>query len=161
MGLAVAHALAARTTWTVHLVDLRPPSDSTFLGTHRHFHPVDLTDYHALATVFKAIYAHQSRVDFVFANAGTIEKSPSMLELEVGEDDDDRAPPEPSFGVLDVNLRGCVNTVHLARHFIVKGKRKEKGERGSIVVNASVSSFWPTYWAPVYTASKCKSAVSH
>lgn len=58
-------------------------------------------------------------------------------------------PPPPNFIALEVNVKGCINAVHVGRHYIDLSP-----EKGSIVVNASCSSFWPTYFVPVYTASK-------
>lgn len=64
----------------------------------------------------------------------------------------DEPPPPPDFYAVDVNIKGTINTVHLARHYIARSAQRG----GSIVVTGSCSSVWPTYWAPVYTTSKCK-----
>lgn len=74
---------------------------------------------------------------------------------EEGEDDEEAAlpPPRPDYTAIEVNLQGAVDTVHLARHYMLRSPEKDKG---AIVITASCSSVWPTYWAPIYSASKCK-----
>lgn len=66
-------------------------------------------------------------------------------------------PPQPDYAPIDVNLRGAVDTLYLARHFMLRSPEPDKG---AIVVTASCSSVWPTFWAPIYTASKCKLTVN-
>lgn len=62
----------------------------------------------------------------------------------------DEPPPPPDYVTVDVNLKGAINTVHLARHYLARSP-----EKGSVVITASCSSFWPAYRVPIYTASKC------
>lgn len=85
-------------------------------------------------------------MDFVHANGGIFERS-NMYEMKSDTDD---PPPQPDFTSIEVNLVGTINTVHLARHFMLRSPQK-----GSIVITGSCSSVWPTYFAPIYTASKC------
>lgn len=98
----------------------------------------------------------------MFANAGLIEKNvmfdlskPSLPAGQTQEGDDEEVlpPPRPDYTAIEVNLQGAVDTVHLARHYMLRSPEKEKG---AIVITASCSSVWPTYWAPIYSASKCK-----
>lgn len=104
----------------------------------------------------------------MFANAGLIEKSvmfdlskPSLLlsssssaRDEDEEEEEVLPPPRPDYTAIEVNLQGAIDTVHLARHYMLRSPEKEKG---AIVITASCSSVWPTYWAPIYSASKCES----
>ncbi|KAK7733094.1 hypothetical protein SLS53_008282 [Cytospora paraplurivora] len=149
MGLAVAQALAAQGGWQIHILDLKVDEGNQAAHSlpQTTFHRVDLVNYEEVAAAFKAAFvAGGNRLDFVFANAGTIERSNSCL---LARSDTLDAPPPPDFLAVDVNLRGGINTVHAAVHYL--GLSPEKG---SIVVTGSCSSFWPTYWAPIYTASK-------
>lgn len=135
------------------------------------YHQADVADYAQLAAVFRAAFlggdGGQRRLDWVFANAGVFERTKYFADddeppsKDRGDDNDEPPPPPPDYKALEVNLQGAVNTVHLARHYISRstaaggGEVEGEGGSGSIVVTASCSSFWPTYWAPIYTASKC------
>lgn len=159
MGLAVAQALAAQGTWFIHLVDIKADEGEQAardLGPNATFHCVNLRNYDALAAVFKAAYLDNGRrrLDFVFANAGLIERG-NMFDLtsSEGNKNDEEPPPRPDYAALEVNLQGAVDTVHLARHYMLRSPEKDKG---AIVITASCASVWPTYWAPIYSASKCK-----
>lgn len=148
MGLAVAQALAAKGGWKINLIDIkdeegRQAADSL---SNTIYHRANLLDYEEVTTAFKkAFTAGNNRLDFVFANAGVIENTSIFGKHETID-----GPPPPDLTALEVNLKSCINTVHVARHYINLSPAK-----GSIVINASCSSFWPTYWAPIYTASKC------
>lgn len=152
IGLAVAQALAAQGGWQIHILDRKADEGAQAARSlpQTTFHEVDLVDYDGVAAAFRAAFVAggNNRLDFVFANAGTIERSDTCL---LARPDALDPPPPPKFTAMDVNLRGGINTVHVAAHYI--GLSPEKG---SIVVTGSCSSFWPTYWAPIYTASKCE-----
>ncbi|KAJ4417313.1 hypothetical protein N0V82_006257 [Gnomoniopsis sp. IMI 355080] len=138
MGLAVAQALAAQGTWQIHLVDIKADAGAKVanaLGPNATFHCVDLRNYDALAATFKAAFSAggRHRLDFVFANAGLIDKG-NMLDLS-SEDERD-PPPQPDYAAVEVNLKGAMDTVHLARHYMLRSPEKDKG---AIVVTASCS----------------------
>ena len=67
----------------------------------------------------------------VFANAG-VAMSDNYLECKVDEDGE---VVEPSHRTMEINLKGCINTVVLGMHYM-----KMKGQ-GSIIVTASASSY--------------------
>lgn len=148
MGLAVAQALEARGGWKINLIDIkddegRQASDSLSNTT---YHRANLLNYEEVTAAFKnAFTAGNNRLDFVFANAGVVESTNVFTKHESLD-----GPPPPDLTALEVNLKSCINAVHVGRHYI-----NLSPDKGSIVINASCSSFWPTYWAPVYTASKC------
>lgn len=148
MGLAVAQALEARGGWKINLIDIkddegRQAADSLSNTT---YHRANLLNYEEVTAAFKNIFiAGNNRLDFVFANAGVIETSNLFTKHESLD-----GPPPPDLTAVEVNLKSCINAVHVGRHYINLSPAK-----GSIVINASCSSFWPTYWAPIYTASKC------
>lgn len=144
----MAQALQAKGGWKINLIDIkdeegRKAADSLSNAT---YHRANLLNYDEVTAAFKNAYiAGNNRLDFVFANAGVIESS----NIYTKHDSLD-GPPPPDLTALEVNLKSCINAVHIARHYI-----NLSPDKGSIVVNASCSSFWPTYWAPIYTASKC------
>lgn len=154
MGLGVARALAARGGWQIHILDVKEEEGSKAANSipNAHFHKVDLTNYADLGAAFKAAFVNGgNRLDFVFANAGIVERA-SIFDTASDTLD---PPPEPNFLPLDVNLKGCINTIHIGRHFLLLSP-----EKGSIVVTGSAASLYPSFFSPVYTASKCRPALS-
>lgn len=151
MGLAVAQALAAQGTWQIHLVDIKDEEGRRAAASlpRTTFHRADLVQYDEVVSTFRAAFTAggRNRLDFVFANAGMIEKS----DMYTRSDSFDGPPAPPDLSAIDVNLKGCVYTVHVARHYL-----NLSPDKGSIVITASSTSFWPVGWAPIYTASKCK-----
>jgi NAD(P)-dependent dehydrogenase (short-subunit alcohol dehydrogenase family) len=81
-----------------------------------------------LVALFKKAKEVHGRIDSVFANAG-IGPQTDYLSTEVDENGDLR---EPTFGVLDVNLKGAINTTTLAIFYM-----RQQPEGGSIVINSS------------------------
>ncbi|KAI0155708.1 hypothetical protein BJ166DRAFT_531149 [Pestalotiopsis sp. NC0098] len=148
MGLGVARALAARGGWQVHILDVKEEEGQKAAGSLSdvHFHKVDLTEYADLGRAIQSAFtAGGNRLDFVFANAGIIERA-SIFDSTSDSLD---PPPEPNFLPMDVNLRGCINTIHIGRHYINKSP-----EKGSIVITGSAASVYPSFFSPIYTASK-------
>ncbi|KAG8164387.1 hypothetical protein KVR01_006305 [Diaporthe batatas] len=147
IGLAVAQALDAKGGWKINLIDIRDDEGKQAAESlsNATYHRANLTNYDEVTAAFKSAFvAGKNRLDFVFANAGIIESS----NLFAKHDSID-GPPPPDFAAVEINLKGCINTVHVGRHYINLSPGK-----GSIVINASSTSFWPAYWAPIYTASK-------
>ncbi|KAH8104523.1 NAD(P)-binding protein [Cristinia sonorae] len=82
----------------------------------------------------------QSKIDFVFANAGIISGKQQCFPDEGGK---------PSTRLLDVNTTGVLYTMQAAiNHF-----RAHKS-RGSIIVTASIAGIYPLRPDPLYSASK-------
>ncbi|KAK2604161.1 hypothetical protein N8I77_007112 [Diaporthe amygdali] len=146
IGLAVVQALSARGGWQIHIVDIKENPGE--LPPTCFYHRADTTAYNDLADAFRAAFeAGGKRLDFLFANAGIFERgnwySPSA---SAGE-----PPPEPDWSALETNLKGCMNTVRIGRYYMAQSPRPDKG---SIVVTGSVAGIWPSYFSPMYTASK-------
>jgi NAD(P)-dependent dehydrogenase (short-subunit alcohol dehydrogenase family) len=78
MGFAVAEALAARTNeeWDLHLVDLNADNlkKATASLKNAHSHQTNVTDYASLTSAFESAWSKSGRLDFVFANAGIVER---------------------------------------------------------------------------------------
>ncbi|KAH8202091.1 hypothetical protein TruAng_003759 [Truncatella angustata] len=143
-GYAAVQALIARGGWRVHIFDVVVLEDDVHpdIVPHR----VSVVNYTELAAAFKLVFEQSdNRLDFVFANAGILEREnwyATAAEL-------DEPPPEPNWTALDVNLKGCMNTIRIARHYMARSP-----EKGSIVVTSSSAAIWPSEFTPVYTASK-------
>ncbi|KAK7527313.1 uncharacterized protein IWZ02DRAFT_487167 [Phyllosticta citriasiana] len=78
IGLAVAKSLSERTAspWHIHIVDANPSAGAAAAASlpHATFHHADVADYSALSAVFAAVFATEKRLDFVFGNAGIVER---------------------------------------------------------------------------------------
>lgn len=108
------------------------------------FQTTNVSSWTDLSSLFKLAKTKHGRVDHVFANAG-ISGRTTFLEEALDENGD---LLEPNHLVFDVNLKGVVNTVALAIHYL---RRQESG--GSIVLTASASS-WQRFRLPDYTSAK-------
>lgn len=148
MGLAVAQTLAPK-GWTVHLLDfIRDASLAAeqSLASSK-FHQVDVTSYESLSEAFKRVFLQHGRLDFVFANAGIVERD-NFYDTPNTDD----VPPEPNQKTLDVNLNSVVNQSYLALHYFRRSPHK--GENASLVMTASVGGLYPSQYCPIYSASK-------
>lgn len=155
MGLAVAKSLAAQGYWHLHLLDIHSERGTRVvkdLHPHATFHQVDVSSYEDLAAVFQAVFQQHRRLDFVFANAGIIERTNFFGNLPEQEDSE-QVPPEPKdLRVIDVNLNGVVFTSYLAMHYFRRSPDKGKG--CNLVMTASCGGLYPSYYSPLYTATK-------
>lgn len=132
MGLAVAQTLASK-GWTIHVLDFNKEAG---VATERSlantkFHQVDVTSWESLSEAFKNAFSQAGRLDFVFANAGIVERD-NFYDTP----DSDDIPPEPKQTTLDVNLNSVINQSYLALHYFRRSPHKGKG--ASLVMTASV-----------------------
>lgn len=157
MGLYVATELAQnKDEWSVHTIDLNAeqgePAASSIGAT---FHQCNVTDYDALASVFKSVYQQHRRLDFVHANAGIVERASfAGASIESGEE----PPPPPDMSVIEVNLEAVIKTTWLAMHYM-KVTRKTLGNdswEGNIVMTSSVAGIYAGYILQLYSAAKCE-----
>ncbi|KAK7542218.1 uncharacterized protein J3D65DRAFT_565471 [Phyllosticta citribraziliensis] len=159
IGLAVATLLSERTTppWHIHIVDMNPSAGAAAAASLpcAKFHHADVSDYSALSIVFAAIFASEGRLDFVFGNAGIVERlnfidaATKQMDAEGEGDAPPPSFPEGAMKVLDVNLKSVLYTVFLAAHYMI---RKQEG--GDLVLTSSAAGIYPSALAPVYTSAK-------
>ncbi|KAJ5817022.1 15-hydroxyprostaglandin dehydrogenase [Penicillium robsamsonii] len=149
VGLAVATALSSRNDWRIYILDLDPSGDevSQSLGSRTSFHRVDVTNYAALADVFELVFSEYGSIDFVFSNAGIVEKVDFYAHLS-----EDAPPPELDQLVLDVNLKSTINITYLAQHYNRKAESHDSAR--NVLITASVGSLYPCFAIPIYAASK-------
>lgn len=106
-----------------------PPTEpAAGTGTYT-FIQTDVTSWAQLNNLFKQTKAQHARIDHVFLNAGLGPRT-DYLATDVDENGDLK---EPSTVLLDVSLKGVMNTGTLAIYYM-----RQQAEGGSIVVNASV-----------------------
>ncbi|KAF2731090.1 NAD(P)-binding protein [Polyplosphaeria fusca] len=149
MGLAVATSLSTDPTWTIHILDLSPTSGSAAATSiNATFHQTNVSSYPSLSSVFASIYASTRRIDFVFANAGIAEHANFFAPSSTSTPD---APPAGLDAIIDVNLKGVVLTSWLALHYM---RLSPPSPSKSLLMTSSCGGLYPSYYSPIYTASK-------
>lgn len=150
-GLEVAKLFHETASWALHLLDFNDAAGRSAVAEipGAQYHKVDVTDYTALGKVFETVFKAEGKVDFVFANAGIVERN-NFYEPSVTSGTE--PPPVPNLSSLTVNLNGVINTTHLAMHYMRLSPHGEKG--ASIIMTASCGGIYPSDFSPVYSASK-------
>lgn len=155
MGLAVAQALSSREdeNWDLHIIDLNEETGKQVASglKNAHFHRTDVTDYPGLVAAFEATWSISGRLDFVYANAGVVERGGFFTEHPL-----DTPPPPPDQSPVDINLKAVVNTAWLALHYFRKSLQSH-GKEGSdpvLIMTASCGGLYPSEYFPIYSASK-------
>ncbi|KAK7186716.1 hypothetical protein DPSP01_001069 [Paraphaeosphaeria sporulosa] len=152
MGLAVAESLASRPDeeWDLHLVDLNETAGKTVVSSlkNAHFHKTNVTDYKSLISAFESAFSTSGRIDFVFANAGIVERDNFYEKHDLS-----KPPPEPNQLSIDINLKAVVNTCYAALHYFRKSP-KQDGPSPVLVMTASCGGLYPSEFCPMYSAAK-------
>ena len=148
MGLAVAKALAERGGWHIHLLDLSLESGHKAQSEVKDskFHAVNVTHYHHLAGIFQSVFDIEERLDFVYANAGIVERFSFYEKHPPGQ-----PPPQPDLTVIDINLKSVIYTSWLAQHYF---RLSKQSDNKNLVMTASCGGLYPSPASPSYTASK-------
>lgn len=148
MGLAVAEALSRRGGWHLHLLDLNAERGEQAVQSVQGatFHKTNVLDYDSLASVFQHVYDTEGRLDFVFANAGIVERFNFYDTHPAG-----KPPPPPDQTVIDINLKSVINTTWLAQHYF---RQSTSSTNKNLVMTASVGGLYRCQVSPSYCASK-------
>ncbi|KAF2465276.1 NAD(P)-binding protein [Lindgomyces ingoldianus] len=154
MGLAIAEALSVRGGWDLHLVDLNAVAGKKAMSSlkHAYFHQTNVTNYASLSSAFETAFQTSGRLDFVFANAGIVERDNFYEKHDLS-----KPPPEPNQLSIDINLKAVVNTSYLALHYFRKSPKD--GSNPALVMTASCGGLYPSEFCPMYSGSKA--AVIH
>lgn len=143
LGAATARELAARGA-RVTIVDLDAERGSALAGElGAAFHAADVTDEAALGAAVEAV----DGLRFAVSCAGV-----SLGERTVGRDGP--AALGPFENVVRVNLIGAFNLLRLAAAAMAAGAPDDGGERGAVVLTASVAAFDGQIGQTAYAASK-------
>ncbi|KAJ4364075.1 hypothetical protein N0V83_009530 [Neocucurbitaria cava] len=156
MGLKVAEALASRTNedWDLHLVDLNAEAGKKVTASlkNSYFHQTNATDYQSLVSAFEATFNTTSRIDFVYANAGIVERDNfyEKHDLDAGP------PPQPNQLSVDINFKAVINTSYLALYYFRKTIAKHGKDKVDpvLVMTASCGGLYPSEFCPMYSGSK-------
>ena len=152
MGLEVASKLSAREEWHIHILDLNDKAGEHVVKSlpNSRFHKTNVASYESLALTFKSIFqAEGGRIDFVFANAGVIEKRDFYAKLDL---DGAEPPPEPDQLSVDVDLKGVISSSYLAMHYFRRSPHKGKG--ANLIMTSSCAGLYPSPYSPAYSSAK-------
>lgn len=156
MGLAVATALSTRPDWEIHILDINSERGSqaarSLARTTSHY--ADVTKYNILGEAFQQCFQAHKRLDFVFANAGVIERFNCYESQPISEGDTVTPPPEPDLLSIDADLKGVILTTYLAQHYFRASPNQGMG--ASIVITASCGGLSPSFYSPLYSSAKCE-----
>ena len=160
LGLAVAQTLLAKESpneWWVNILDIDEERGTQVASElpRTTFHRANVTKYSELSAAFQGAYDQFKRVDFVFANAGLVERNNFYALLDAQEDQADSPPKEPvDLLPIDVDLKGVILTTYLSQHYFRHSPHK--GQGASLVMTASCCGLYPAFYCPLYTAAKCE-----
>lgn len=131
---------------TLRLLTLLPDHTRTF------YHPVNVVDWQSMKSLFRATKDRFGQVDIVIANAGMMESE----EFYNFQEDDNGELKEPveAHKVIDVNLKGTMNTLQLAMHSMKSNPPDGEGSRGSVILIASTSGYFGGTGVVSYVTSK-------
>ncbi|KAL6706986.1 hypothetical protein ACN47E_004936 [Coniothyrium glycines] len=153
IGLKVAEALSARTheAWDIHIVDLNADAGKAAITSLKdaYFHETNVTDYQALAAAFEATYNTARRLDFVYANAGIVERDNFYATHDLSV-----SPPPPNQLSIDINYKAVVNTSHLALHYFRKSTAQNGAHDKVLIMTASCGGLYPSEFCPMYSGAK-------
>lgn len=138
IGASAVRILASKGA-KVHVLDLNLPE--TIAQPPVHYHKCNTARWADLVSALAKV----GEFDMLFANAGISESSRFVDDLI----ESSNQLLEPSYDVLDVNLRGTLNAVKFAIHTM---RRQKSG--GSIVITTSATAYAPEQSLPVYAAGK-------
>lgn len=150
IGLTVAEALVARNDdRELYLLDMNAESgEKAAQRLLAAFHKVNVCEYQALGEVFKTVFKIHSRVDFVYANAGVVERDNYYVVHDTGEE----PPPPPDVLLIEVNATSVITTCYLAQHYFRQSPSYGSGPR-SIVITASCGGLYAVPASSIYRAS--------
>jgi len=146
LGLAVAKSLASQ-GWQISIADMNTSAgEAAAVSLSATFHKTDVTDYTSLSMTFDSTFKQYGHIDFVFANAGVIERYSFYAKSS-----DQGPPPKPDMLTLEVNLKAVIYTSYLAQHYF---RLNPAGSSGVLISTGSVGSLYTTPFSPVYCAAK-------
>jgi NAD(P)-dependent dehydrogenase (short-subunit alcohol dehydrogenase family) len=130
MGLETARLLSAK-GWTLHIFDMNKEAGTKVAQElpKATFHQVDATKWESLSTAFDNVFNTAGTIDFVFANAGIVERDNFYATIDA------RPPPPVNQLSIDINYKAVVDTAYLAQHYFRSSPHK--GKDAALVMTAS------------------------
>ncbi|KAJ4329606.1 hypothetical protein N0V87_010719 [Didymella glomerata] len=116
------------------------------------YHETDITEWQAILGLFRATKEKFGQIDIVIANAGLME-SIDFFDFEEDANGELKEPKE-AYKIIDVNLKGTMNTLRLAMHAMQSNTPDSDGARGSVILIASTSGYFGGTGVVSYISSK-------
>lgn len=146
LGLAVATSLAAK-GWKIVISDMNVSAgESAAASLEGTFYKTNVTDYASLSTTFDETFKKYGHIDFVFANAGIVERDSFYAKFPATG-----PPPEPNMLSLDIDLKAVIATGYLAQHYF---RLNPAGSSGVLISTSSVGGIYNAPFCPIYCAAK-------
>ncbi|KAH7087752.1 hypothetical protein FB567DRAFT_470286, partial [Paraphoma chrysanthemicola] len=148
LGLAVAKRLA-ELGWNLTIVDYSEKGEQIAkdLGEKTLFQKVNVASYDEQAKAFSDTYKKWGRLDFVFANAGILDRADFCAATDKNSDE---PPPKPDTMVVDIDLTGVIWSSYLSLHYF----RKNGPVGGKLAMTSSSAGIYVTSEVPLYAAAK-------
>lgn len=122
------------------------------------FIPVDILVWSDMLTLFKKTKEIFGRIDIVIANAGIMESQHLFHIPTDPNNNDDPIEPKEHHKVIDINLKGTLNTLTLAMHHLKSQpplpNSSSLSHRGSVLLIISTSGYFGGSGVMAYVASK-------
>ncbi|EWG41577.1 hypothetical protein FVEG_03663 [Fusarium verticillioides 7600] len=126
---------------------LQHPSAALFIS-------VNILVWDEMKALFSQCIQHFSKIDIVIANAGIMENQ-SLFDIENVDEQGGIRESIEGFRVIDVNLKGTINTLRLALHHMRRNQPvSPDGLRGSVVLVTSTSGYFGATGVGAYITSK-------
>ena len=90
------------------------------------YHPTNIVDWTDMKSLYRETVARFGQVDIVIANAGMME-SKGFFDFEEDENGELKEPVE-AYRVIDVNLKGTMNSKHSSPIFGCLGRKSDGGQ---------------------------------
>lgn len=116
------------------------------------FTPVDILNWEQMLDLFRGTVDRFGSIDTVVANAGIMEKT-ETLDIDSTDDQGNLLESTGAFKVIDVNVKGTLNTLRLAMHYMKSSTNNSAG-RKSVVLVASTSGYFGGTGVSAYVSSK-------
>jgi NAD(P)-dependent dehydrogenase (short-subunit alcohol dehydrogenase family) len=141
IGLAASKLFPSHGAF-VTIADLSPPSEPVPNST---FACCDVASSETILAAFKILVQKHRTVDVLIANASVGEVEDFFLDVL----DDEGKLKQPKYRVLDINLKGVLDCVKVAIHYM---RQQERG--GAIVMTTSTAGYVGEKGLPTYLAAK-------
>ncbi|KAL3476685.1 hypothetical protein BJX99DRAFT_138298 [Aspergillus californicus] len=116
------------------------------------FVPVNILNWGQMLDLVRITVAKFGSIDTVVANAGIMEKT-ETLDVESIDADGNLLESTGAFNVIDVNVKGTLNTLRLAMHYMKPATNQTTGHK-SIVLVSSTSGYFGGTGVSAYVSSK-------
>ncbi|CAI7630491.1 unnamed protein product [Penicillium glandicola] len=135
------------------------PDAETLIQSLQHpecafFVSVNILVWKEMKLLFAQCIQQFGKVDIVVANAGIME-SQKLFDIGNVDEHGELRESTEGFRVIDVNLKGTINTLRLALHYMQHNQSTSaSGMRGSVVLVTSTSGYFGSTGVGAYIASK-------